>query len=136
MIKELLRNATTTERADIKAEAHRVEMLDHFKGGRFEFQRNNKKIRVERVEKGILSRGKFTRRKDGGAEPVWYKVSVDGKYLNGDGWYGFVNPPIMVADGTKRTVEDELTKEKYEVDNFKEDVFAAAKSMISQAVIK
>ncbi len=134
MIRELLMDKNPEERANIKAEACKVEMKKHFIKGVFEFVDGKKNIKIEQTGKGILRGGKIIPRIDGGAEPVWFKVSVDGKYLNGDGWYGFVNPPIMVADGTKRIVEDELTKEKIEVDNFREDVWEATKSMIRQAV--
>jgi hypothetical protein len=136
VIKELLIGKNAEERAKIKSEAIKNEILTHFIGKHFEFQRNNKKIRIEQVEIGIMKKKGIFENAKIGAAPIWFKISVDGKYLNGDGWYGFVNPPVMVPDGTQREVTDELTKEKTFVDNFVENVWEATKEMISQVVMK
>jgi hypothetical protein len=42
---------------------------------------------------------------DGKSDTLWFRISVNGKYLNGDGWYGFRNPPIMVRTD-KKSKED------------------------------
>ena len=89
-------------------------------------------IVIEHKGIGVLRNGKIVNSESTGA--IWYRISVDGKYLNGDGWYGFVNPPIKVSDGTKTTIINEVTKEEMLIDNFKEDITAAAKSMILQVV--
>lgn len=91
--------------------------------------RDGRKVTVEAVRLGILKRDStgvivFEPRTDGGADPVWFRVSLDGRYPNGDGWYGFVNPPILVPDGTFTDGRP----------NFKEDLIAAAQTILAQAL--
>lgn len=83
---------------------------------------------------GVLRGGICRPRTDGGVDPVWFKVTVDGAYLNGDGWYGYSNPPVMVADGTYHDEVDELTGQTIQVANYKTDPLAAFFEFIEQAV--
>lgn len=97
----------------------------------YTFQRKDgAKIIIERVEYGVLDlKTNTVAPMKGKTSALWVRCSVDGTYPNGDGWYGFVNPPIQVADGTKRSVTDEFGI-RSEVDNFKTDVPAALKSIL------
>jgi hypothetical protein len=31
---------------------------------------------------------------DNGKDVLWLRLTYNGKYPNGDGWYGFANPPL------------------------------------------
>ena len=127
MISEILIGKTFIDRANIKKDAIKAA-LDNILAlsNAWEFEDNKKrKVVIEQVKTEILK---------GRANPIWFKISVNGKYLNGDGWYGFVNPPIMVASGTKSQIIDELSGEKFLVDNFQEDILMATKSIILQVV--
>ena len=134
MIKEILEGKTNNEKSNIKAQAllDKIKCLSKIKKYEFEDERNRKLI-IEHAEKGILKNGLFTKRTDGGAEPVWFRVSVNGKYLNGDGWYGFVNPPLNVPDGTTRTIKDSRNND-IELKNYKEDIEEALLQMLLSAV--
>lgn len=132
-------------KANIKAEAHIAAVAHAFvenpplilkseKQGMLKFiDSKGRTLIVEDMSIGKLTPQGFIR-SEKIANPVWFKVSVDGEYLNGDGWYGFVNPPIMVADGTYHEEYDELLGEYIKVQNFKEDIVSATKSIICQAV--
>jgi hypothetical protein len=63
-------------------------------------------------------------------------VLVDDKPWSGDGIMQFINPPILVPDGTKSTITNEIDGEKYEleVDNFKEDLDEALKQIVEQTI--
>jgi len=134
MIEKMSKGKSTKEKSNIKAQAllDKIKCLSKIKKYEFEDERNRKLI-IEHAEKGILKNGLFTKRTDGGAEPVWFKVSVDGKYLNGDGWYGFINPPILVPDGTKRIIKD-MNNNDIETENFKEDLENVIKLLLIMVV--
>lgn len=56
---------------------------------------------IERCETGRIRKGKDSdtwsiRPRVDGADQLWLLISVGGRYLNGDGWYGFHNPPVRV----------------------------------------
>lgn len=55
-------------------------------------------------------------------------LPVDNPYL-------FVNPPILVPDGTYREVVDPATEQVYQVPNHKENLTAALQAMIGDAVL-
>jgi hypothetical protein len=90
-----------------------------------------RRILIERVEMGEHC-GTYIRQCNNSV--VWFKLSVGGTYLNGDGWYGYPNPPIMVEDGTYHDEVDELTGQTVQVPNFKVDPLAAFFGFIEQAV--
>jgi hypothetical protein len=127
-IAEQLVGKSDSARATLKAEAIKtvVDAAMGKTGTKWKFTlKDGRGVTVEAVRMGLLSIDEptkivtFARRTDGGADPIWVKLSVDGKYLNGDGWYGFVNPPILVPDGPSA---------------FKEDLVAAAKTIFANAV--
>lgn len=72
-------------------------------------------ICILRAARGQLMRGGAFRTCDNA--PIWFRVSVDGQ-IHGDGWYGFVNPPVAVVRG----------------DTIYTDALAAMFEMIEQAV--
>ena len=134
-----LSGKNTAERARIKAEAHK-SILDSalLEGkGKWAFTLGDgRRVVVERVELGTLDArsGIVTPRKDGGADPIWVRLTVDGKRPNGDGWYGFVNPPACVPDGTTREETDPATGETLMVENTKEDIGAAFVQMLQDVL--
>lgn len=83
---------------------------------------------------GILNKGIIYPRSDGGEEPVWFRVSIDGILFGGDGWCGYQNPPISVADGTYHDEVDEITGEIIQISNYKIDPLAAFFEFIEQVV--
>jgi hypothetical protein len=131
-ILDLMVNKTSEERTEIKTNAiyDKVQSLSTTKQWSFK----DPKGRTVKIEKSgigeligdtvVLSLKKTS--------PIWFKISVDGKYLNGDGWYGFVNPPIMIPDGTFSTTQKR--DEKLTVSNFKEDILEATKQIILQVL--
>lgn len=133
-----LSGKNAAERAQIKAETHKKALDDALKQskGKWAFALSDgRRVVVERVGLGVLNAHSDTvaPRKDGGADPVWVRLTVDGQYPNGDGWYGFVNPPVKVPDGTTREATDESGK-SMTVANFKEDPEQAFKAMLAQAL--
>lgn len=54
-------------------------------------------VRVLQSALGILdpAKGTVTPRTDGGVDPLWLRVSVDGR----EHWYGYVNPPTLAPNG-------------------------------------
>ncbi len=134
MIQEQLKGKSDTEQSNIKAQAIKQEMDKHLTSKNLFIK--DKKGRAVEIEQDAI--GKLTskgfERDSSVAEPVWFKIKVDGKYINGDGWYGFVNPPIMVPDGTEREEEDPFTKEKIKVPNLKEDLYETTMNMILRAI--
>ena len=136
MIKKLLENKSNTKKANIKAQVYSDFIKDKKSKGIKAYTFKDVKNRVfyiETAEKGILKNGKIEKRTDGGSEPIWFRVSVNGKYLNGDGWYGFVNPPLNVPDGTTRTIKDSRNND-IELKNYKEDIEEALLQMLLSAV--
>ena len=135
MIKELLIGKTEKEKSSIKIEQHFLNMNSKLKGikKRYSFIDNlGRNIEIEAVGKGVIVNGKIIKLKKGIVEPLWIKANVNGKYLNGDGWYGFINPPIMVPDGTKTTfIENDIEIQK---DNFKEDLEESIKQMLLEVI--
>lgn len=131
--KQLASLTDSTERAILKAQAHE-QLLSSLKTRERSFRlKDGRTVTIEQVGFGVFDGKSFTQ-PEGKIPAIWVHLNVDGKYLNGDGWYGFVNPPIMVPDGTKREVLDSITGETRLVDNFKEDLRAAAMAIIAQAV--
>ena len=127
---------TSEERANLRASICLSAVINNAQAkGYFSFKdKKGRSIVIEQAGKGVMIPTGISPRSDKGAEPVWFKVSVDGKYLNGDGWYGFVNPPMRVPDGTFREVYDEFAERTVLVPNTKEDVLEATKVIILQAV--
>lgn len=64
------------------------------------------------------------------------RVKVDGIWFSGDGVLQYINPPILVPDGTKSTVTTTIDGETYvrEVDNFVEDLDKALELMVTETV--
>lgn len=125
-ISELLIDKNKTERADIKATALydlisplvASEKLAH-KDYSFTLV-DGRKVTIEEIGLGILDLtiDTVTKRTDGGANPIWFKINVDGVYLNKDGWYGYANPPILVPDEN----------------GIKEDLLLAIKTIIADSL--
>ena len=133
MIEAVKAAANPRERATLKAQLH-FELARSLKRKERSFQlKDGRTVVIEDIQFGIFDGRRFYQQ-EGKTPAVWFRISVDGEYLNGDGWYGFVNPPVMVPDGTKRFVVDEITQEGLWVDNFKDDPGAALKAMIARAV--
>ena len=135
LLAEILKDKSATERAALKAAyvydtaQVAISTADKAKGEYTFALRDKRKVVIEQARLGVALRDPtgilvFKPRTDGGANPVWFRVSVDGRYLNGDGWYGFVNPPVMVPDGTTEKVEAP-DGTMYEYPRFKEDPGAA-----------
>lgn len=91
-------------------------------------------INILQTGLGVLQGDICTPRTDGGVDPVWFKLTVDGVHLNGDGWYGYSNPPVMVQDGTYHDEADELTGSIMQIPNYKLDPLAAFFEFVEQAV--
>lgn len=137
MLMEQLNEMPPAQRRNAKAElVVQYALAEQAKGGKDGwnwYDAKGRHIVVEKIALGVLvdDRNDIVRpAKDGETATMWYKVSVDGKYPNGDGWYGVTNPPTMIADGTKREVTDELTGKKLMVDNMILDPLAAARADI------
>jgi len=121
---------SATERAQLKAVAHYDSLSSLVaaaakKRKRFSFVlKDGRTVEIEQVGLGRLDtkKGTITRRDDGGADPLWVRLNVDGKYPNGDGWYGFVNPPVLAPDGPEQ------------LRTFREDIAAATLTIIAQAL--
>lgn len=114
-IADLLTNKTPAERHAIKCTELAKLTGETFTKGRFA-------LTIEagpRVRDGVLE--------------VLVSVTRDGVRLPIDGHLRFVNPPIMVPDGTFRN-ETQRGKE-YQVPNFVENPRAALREMILGAVI-
>lgn len=136
MIKELLVGKSNTEKATIKAQAI-YNAIDNLKANKKTYtftDGKGRKLTIEDIRLGQLTAKGFRTLPELIAVPIWLKISADGKYLNGDGWYGFVNPPIMTSDGTTREEIDAITGEVIMVDNFKEDIVTVIKNILEQAV--
>ncbi len=130
MLKEQFEGKTSRQISDIKIAAHEEELKKIANDKDYALHtEKGQDIKIETVGVGTLKKGKLIP----GKGPLWVQVSVGGKYVNGDGWYGFVNPPVMVPDGTTKEVQLEDGK-KIEVQNLKEDVREAAKLIIKEAV--
>ena len=143
-ISEQLVGKTSTEKAQLKAAAiygvlNTAITAAVSKNKSYTFLLlDGRVVKVEAVRLGVLGWTEgvitFTSRTDGGANPIWVKVSVNGDYLNGDGWYGFQNPPIMVLDGTTTEVTNPISGQMFLRSNVKEDLVLAAKTMVAHAV--
>jgi len=128
-------------RAEEKARMHK-EMLEALVGAQKKVGRNyvfeledGRKVEIEQVGYGALDTLTGTVREiPGRTGSLWVRLRVDGKYTNGDGWYGFTNPPLKVPDGTKREEADPITGVRRQVDNFKTDVRAALLAMLERVL--
>lgn len=71
-----------------------------------------------------------------GALEVWLEAKRDGKPIAVDNPYLFVNPPVMVPDGTYRLedVEQFGKRVQVEVENFHEDPDEALRIVLADAV--
>jgi hypothetical protein len=74
------------------------------------------------------------RRQDSSSESLWVRINIDGSYPNGDGWYGFTNPPIRVPDGTSSDVIEPLSGTIMSVPVYKEDLLLSIKTIIAHAL--
>lgn len=116
-IEKALENKSPRERA-----RHKAETFAGLHNGKLRFQRDGHPFTVSdwKHENGVLY------------------VTVEGKSPDGDDLaianpMAFVNPPVMVPDGTTRT---ELIEGGFvEVDNFREDPLEAAKQFIYEAAL-
>lgn len=123
-------------RAQARSEAHHAHAMSL--GGAWSFLlKDGRTVTVEATRIGVLTSDSavgivFRQRTDGGAHPVWFKISVDGEYLNGDGWYGFHNARLMVPDGTTSKVIDEFGTHDHP--NWKEDVGSALHRHIAEVL--
>lgn len=134
---QLAELATDRARAEKKAEwvknAVTVALAAQKVAGRdWTFERaDGKKVAVETVALGVLDLASGTvKPAEGKTSAVWIRMRVDGKYENGDGWYGFVNPPISMPDGGKDSVISAVTGERVEVETLKVDVPGVLKRLV------
>lgn len=124
--------------ADVKARVHK-DYADSLGGSWSFLLKDGRTVTVEATRIGVMARDEktglivFRQRADGGAHPVFFRINVDGKYLNDDGWYGFVNASTMVPDGTTSKVTDEFG-ETHDRCNWKEDVGAALERHIADVL--
>ena len=71
-------------------------------------RRDGKKVVIEQVACGMLDlKTNTVKPSKDKTDALWVRMSVDGKYENGDGWYGWVNPPVDVLG--KKMTEIELS---------------------------
>jgi hypothetical protein len=123
MIKELLINKTGIERANIKSEAIAKLVVGKFTDDQYGVEVEIKSI--EKIEGGIqlyARAWKGTKQLGFGADGTveWERFRI-------------FNPPIMVPDGTKKTVTDE-TGLTHEIDNFKEAPLEALQKSLAHTV--
>jgi hypothetical protein len=92
--------------------------------------KDGRKVRVLQSALGILdpAKGTVTPRTDGGVDPLWLRVSVDGE----EHWYGYVNPPVLVPNGY---FEDERPDGSVvRQTRWKEDPEAALRSILADSL--
>ena len=94
-------------RAQRKAEAHHTYAMGL--GGAWSFLlKDGRVVTIEMTRLGVIEHSTsigmvFRQRKDG-ANPVWFRVRVDGELWGDDGWLGFHNPPTIVGNETEEDV--------------------------------
>lgn len=64
---------------------------------------------------------------------VIVRAKKNGQYVFVDNPFYFVNPPILVPDGTKKTIVNRVGQ-VVQVDNFKEDLVEALKEIVAQTL--
>lgn len=113
-VKDLIKDKPANERNDIKIKELIKSQVKNFSKKGFDIE--------------ILELGQETNRLK-----VIVKAKKDGVELFVDNPLYFLNPPIMVPDGTKRTEIDEHGN-LIELDNFKEDLDEALQEMIAECL--
>ncbi len=95
-------------------------------------RKDGSKLTVEQTGYGVLdlAKNRVVPATEGKTPSVWVRMRIDGEYENGDGWYGFTNPPIQVPDGTYKEDTDSKTGEKAQVANFKVDIPASMRRLL------
>jgi len=134
-INDKLAGKTEKERGSIKANEIKNKFVEITTGKKepYSFKSSSgRKIEVLLCDVGMVKKNKMI--KDITSDIIWMRIKTDGKYDNGDGWYGFKNPPVLVPDGTKKEVIMPDGKKEY-LDNFAENLEEALRQMI-MGVIK
>lgn len=122
-IERLLKNKTSTEK-------HLLKTDEHCAIKPFNFEKDDFEIDVISIEKE-------TKGKEAGLLKVVVDVKKGGENVFIDNPLYFQNPPIMVPDGTTRTVVQvggEFDGKKSEVPNYKVDVKQALMDIVFNAV--
>lgn len=120
-IQDQLVGKTCSEKAEIKAES--ISQLD-LVGDYSELGLDISILSVSKIERGIEVLAKASKN----GEPVGFGKDGSVEIER----FKFYNPPILVPDGTKRTVT-ELGKE-VEIDNFKEDPEKAVRQILAETI--
>lgn len=89
------------ERAELKAQwyldtVQKAAIQQQLQKRDFTFELSDgSKVHVEQVGFGVLDpRTNAVVPTPGKTSALWVRVRVNGEYPNGDGWYGFANPPV------------------------------------------
>ncbi len=113
-IKEIIANKEHSEASKLKATALVA-------AGEREFSWKDFSVKIDVVKE------------EGGALVVFVRGYKGGKMIHISNPLVFINPPVMVPDGTKKKVKDMFGKDA-ETDNFKEDHKEAFRQIIQHAV--
>ena len=97
-----LKGKTAIERANIKATTIKETLAKKAKSFT---DKKGRSVSIEKITTGHYRKGAVV--DDATSGTLWVKILVDGKKLNNDGWYGFVNPPVAVVENGKVIIDPE-----------------------------